>query len=192
MTLEDQIREVEKEIREVLSRSPVKMDPVHSETTRKWVLKLKPDADQALQIAALAHDIERSMLNKAQVASKEKFGNYERHKKEHSERSARIISNILKKHNFDKNFIRKVERLVLTHEFGGDKESDILKDADSLSFFESNLEDYFKRYGEEKTKFKIKFMFDRMSGKAKSIVRKFRFKNTKLESIFKEAISEKP
>ncbi len=35
-------------------------DPRHAENTLDWLLKLKPDADEALQIAALGHDIERT------------------------------------------------------------------------------------------------------------------------------------
>lgn len=35
-------------------------DPEHAQNTLEWLLKLKPDADEALQIAALGHDIERA------------------------------------------------------------------------------------------------------------------------------------
>ncbi len=52
---------VKKEIKELLLKSPLKFDPVHSALTLKWLLKLKSNADEALQIAALAHDIERAV-----------------------------------------------------------------------------------------------------------------------------------
>ena len=53
--------QIEEAIEKIISKSQVPEDPVHSKNTREWVLKLKPEADMALQIAALAHDIERSM-----------------------------------------------------------------------------------------------------------------------------------
>lgn len=34
--------------------------PIHAETVLEWLLKLKHDADETLQIAALAHDIDRA------------------------------------------------------------------------------------------------------------------------------------
>ena len=35
----------------------------HFDRTLYWVLKLKPDADEALQIAAYSHDIQRAFDN---------------------------------------------------------------------------------------------------------------------------------
>jgi len=178
---------VEKEIEEVISKSPIKIDNLHSELTRKWVLKLKPDADEALQIAALAHDIDRGATGKTEAEAD--FSDYKDFKKKHGERSARVIREILEKHGFEGNFIKKVEHLVSLHEFGGDEESDILKEADSIAFFEENIKVFFKRYGKEKTKFKIKFMYDRMLERAKKIVKVFEYDDPELNSIFKGVIS---
>ena len=56
----DSIECAKRKIRSVISKSGVPEDPVHAENVLEWVLKLKPDADEALQIAALAHDIDRA------------------------------------------------------------------------------------------------------------------------------------
>ncbi len=50
-----------KKIEKIIKNSLVTEDPIHSKNTLEWLLKLKPDADEALQIAALAHDIERAI-----------------------------------------------------------------------------------------------------------------------------------
>ncbi len=42
---------------------------------------------------------------------------------------------------------QEVHRLVCLHEVGGDLRSDLLKDADSLSYFDVNLPRYFERGG---------------------------------------------
>jgi hypothetical protein len=52
---------VKKRIEEIIKTSPVPEDPIHSKNTLEWLLWLKPDADEALQIAALGHDIERAI-----------------------------------------------------------------------------------------------------------------------------------
>lgn len=180
---------VEKEIEDVIAKSPTTTDPAHSGAARKWVFKLKPDADKAMEIAALAHDIDRGYTGKTDV-SKEDFSNYEELKIQHSKRSAEIVCKILKKHDFDEKFVERVKHLVECHEFGGDEDCDVLMDADSLAYFEANFEFYFEKFGEDKTRNKIKFMFGRMSEKAKEISRKFEYDNSELNKIFKETIAQ--
>ena len=50
-----------KEVEAILPKSPLDFDLIHSGLVLKWVLKLEPDADEALKIAALAHDIDRAI-----------------------------------------------------------------------------------------------------------------------------------
>lgn len=185
----DNLNSLKDEIKKIISKSPVKTDLAHSESTRKWILKLKPDADSALQIAALTHDIERAYESEYYNKTKEKFDNYQEHKRIHSEKSAKIVTELLKKHSFDKAFISKVKHLVLKHEFGGDTESNLLMDADSISFFEENFVQYFEKFGEEKTRKKIRFMYNRMSDDAKQIIKKFSYNNLELNSIFKDELN---
>ncbi len=188
-------KKLEKEIEKIIAKSPVKEDPSHSKSTREWVLVLKPDADEALQIAALAHDIERGFMTSDALKSVGNIMTHTHYQMQHSDRSAKIIGGLLRKHDFDKEFdkefIKKVEYLILNHEFGGDSEADILRDADSISFFDNNLPCFFKKYnGKGKVcENKIKFMYDRMSGKAKRIVKKFKYKNPELNKIFKQIVS---
>lgn len=74
------------------------------------------------------------------------------------------------------------------HEFGGDKASDVLKEADSLAYFEYNIPSYLKRNGKERTKEKIKFMYDRLSERGKGFVNKMKFEDKRIEQLVKEAI----
>ena len=180
--------ELEKEVESILSKSSVKTELAHARSARKWLLKLKPDADKALEIAALAHDIERGFEPNYDLKTQEKWSNYDEHKRIHSEKSANVISELLKKHGFDKKFIEKVKRLVLKHEVGGDEESDLVMDADSLSFFEENLVQYFEKYGEEKTRKKIKYMYQRMTEKAKKFLEDFKYNSPVLNKILEEEL----
>ena len=50
-------------------------DPIHAENTLKWVLYLKLDANDALQIAALAHDIDRA--NESRKTLRSDFSDYD-------------------------------------------------------------------------------------------------------------------
>lgn len=183
------IVKLENEIERIISKSPVKTDLAHARSAKKWILKLKPDADLPLQISALSHDIERSFQSDHYNRTKEIFDNYHENKRIHSEKSAKIIVGLLKKHGFEESFISKVEHLVLKHEFGGDEESNLLMDADSISFFEENFVQYFEKFGEEMARKKIRFMYNRMSEKARQFAKKIKYGNPKLNLIFREETS---
>ncbi len=178
-----------KELKYILPTSPIEFELKHAELVLKWVLELKPDADEALKIAAFSHDIDRA-VHKILEKDLKDYSKINEFKKEHSLRSAQIISAILAKHGYPQKTIDKVKQLVESHEFGGDPESDILKDADSIAYFEYNIPFYLKITGRERTKEKIKFMYRRMSEKAKRLVHQIRFEDKETEKLFEEAIHE--
>ena len=65
----DNIAYAKQKIHTIISKSSVPEDPAHAENTLKWLLKLKPNANEALCIAALAHDIDRADGNNKNTAS---------------------------------------------------------------------------------------------------------------------------
>jgi len=179
---------IKNEILDILPRLPLSFEKIHAELVLEWVLKLKPDADEALQIAAISHDIERAITG---ITEKDldDYSKINEFKKEHSIRSANIIIEILKKYNYSQDIINKVKQLVENHEFGGDQESDILKNADSLVYFSYNIPFNLKRMGKEKTKSKIQFMYNRLSDDAKNLVNQIKFSDKEIEELVKEAIT---
>ena len=185
---------IKQEIEEIFKKSDCanpydkEKDPNHSKFTLKWVLKLKHDADDALKISALGHDIDRA-IEKRRI-KKENFSSYEDYKREHAKESAKIICEILEKYNFDDEFIKKVQFIIQNHEFGGSEEVDILKEADSLTFFNWDIYYYIKDKGVEKTKDKIKFMYKRLSDKAKGLVKGIKFKDEEIGDLVMQVISE--
>jgi hypothetical protein len=79
-------------------------------------------------------------------------------------------------------FINVVEKIIKNHEVGGDKRSNLVKDADSISFLENLVQNYYsyrnERFGKEQallqTKKKVEWMFNRISSKkAKKIAKPF-------------------
>ena len=177
------LKNIESEIETIILQSQVPEDSIHSKNTREWVLKLKPEADMALQIAALGHDIERSIEERK--IKRENFTDYNEFKKAHSQNSATILQEILLKQDADQDFIDKVVHLVVLHEVGGTPEADILKDADSISFFDVNVPFYFQRNSEKEIAFRMKWGYQKLSQAAKSIVRNFSYDNVALEVLFR-------
>lgn len=180
------IEEVQNRIMSAIANSPVVSDTEHANRTLKWVLTLKPDADFALQIAALGHDIDRGISG----ITREKADDYKKASLDHALRSAGFIKDILVDLNFDEGFIKKVFSLVKNHEYGGDEESDILKDADTVAFFEYNIPTFFKDHGVEKTRLKIVDTLSRASDLAKGIINKFDYENIDIKELVDEVLKE--
>jgi len=179
------LNNLKKEIVDILKKSPLDFEATHARLVHKWVLTLKPNADEALQIAAWSHDIDRAVTGITEKDLKD-FSKIDEFKKEHAERSAEFISEILRKNNYSDTIIYKVKTLVSKHEVGGDEESNVLKDADSLAYFEHNIPSYLKRNGLERTKEKIKFMFERMSPAAKKIAKGLKYANLEIKKTVDE------
>ena len=179
--------EIKKEIEKLTKNSISEIEHSHSLSVLKWTIKLKPDADISLKIAALGHDIDRSFPEKR--IKSEDFDNYADYKRAHSKKSAEIISELMTKFNLDNKIIEKTRFLIENHEIGGEGDVEILKEADSLSFFENNLLDYKKknpRYFEDK----IVFMYKRLSKKAREMILKIKFQNDELKRVFMDTIEK--
>ncbi len=150
-----------------------KMD--HFERAVFWLKELKPDADEPMLIAAYAHDIARAFRKANTIENfKDKELNDEEELAKHQKDGAEIISKFLRENSYPKEDIKRVYNMVLHHEEGGDEESDLMKDADSLSFFEVNVQKFLNKFlpalGKEKIKVKFDWMFNRIaSEKAKKI-----------------------
>ena len=139
-----------------LCNSVLPEDLTHAESTQKWVLLLKPEADEILRLAALSHDIERSRPNRLR---REDFSNIDDYKNEHAIAGAEIASNLAQSVGYSAEEIARLRKLVASHEKGGtDPDIQLLTDADSLSFFENNLQYYLKRNSVGETHKKVKFM----------------------------------
>lgn len=156
-------------------------DPAHSKNTLEWLLKLEPEADIALQIAALGHDIERAIENRK--VRREHFINYDEFKAAHAKNSAKILMEIMEDCSIKKQLEDEITRLVLRHETGGDQRSNLLKDADSISFFDVNLPYYFKRNGWDETKQRCEWGYKRLSAGIRTIVMNITHEKNELNNL---------
>lgn len=178
---------VKQEIRAIIAQSSVPEDPIHAENTLQWLLKIKPDADDALQIAALAHDIDRASDQKVK---RDDYEDYDAFKAEHALHSANILRGILEAHGVCPHIIDKACHLVLHHEVGGDPEADILQDADSISYFDSNLPFYYIREGWQETKRRCLWGYRRLSPKMRTVLPSIRYQDSKLNHMLQEVVDE--
>lgn len=180
----DLYNKVEKFVVDAFMKVDKKNDVEHSKRTAYWIKKLKPDADEALLIAGVAHDIERAFYGDW------KKGSFDPNAlKKHQDLSAAEIEKFLIQENIDKKFIERVKMLVAHHEEGGDEDQNTLKDADTISFFERNFSNFISKTDKEQSKLKFDGMFNRTtSEKAKQIARPLYEKALKLPFCTKNGI----
>jgi len=115
-------------------------DRDHLTRAGDWMLVLAPDAPEHLVIAALLHDMERSVpggpvLDMATVRWDDPVYN-----DAHTGRSAVIVPEWLAGQGASRELAAAVARPIREHEFGGSPEGDLMQAADSISYLESNAE----------------------------------------------------
>jgi hypothetical protein len=183
----ESIERVRARIREVIAGSSVPEDPRHSTNTLEWLLKFQPCADEALQLAALGHDIDRAVEGSKVLRSD--FSDYDDFKAAHARHSAEMLLEILQQCGVeDPALADEVYRLVCSHEVGGDARSDLLVDADSLSYFDVNLPLYRERNSREETLRRCAWGFRRLSRRARFIAAKLHPHDDELAQLMEEAM----
>jgi hypothetical protein len=90
----------------------------------------------------------------------------------------------------------KILSLIKNHELGQTKDSDldVLNDADSLSFFKVNLLAYAERNDESEILFRMMWGYQRLSERARQIIKEFHYENERLHEFLQQILSseEKP
>ncbi len=183
---EDRILKLEKKIAAMLEHSAFPEEPIHSLNTLEWVLELQPDADDALRIAALGHDIERS--DEKRKVRAEGYDTYERFKEAHAINSAEILSEIMEEMGFAPEFTADVARLTAHHESGGDDREDLLKNADTLSFFQVCLPLYFDRHGAVITRKRLVWGYRKLPPELRKRVASMEYPDPELQKLVLESI----
>ncbi len=179
---------VKKRIEEIIRTSPVPEDPIHAKNTLEWLLWLKPDAEEALQIAALGHDIERA-IEERKVRQGD-YKNYDEFKDAHAANSAKILAEIMRGCTAGRELVDDTFFLVCHHETGATRHADTLRDADSISFFHVNLPYYFIRNGVEETKRRYLWGYRRLPDNLKRLVGEFDYQDRELASLSRTCVGE--
>lgn len=176
------LKSLKAELSDIFSQAEFKLESAHSLDMLEWVKKIEPNPSIALQIAALSHDIDRGIKPMVKRQENETYDDY---KARHAERSAQLIAELMRKYGYSKDLIDETSRLVRNHEIGGDRETDVLMDADSISFFSCNIDWYYKYKNNnlEETRKGIQYKYGRSTPRAKKLIRTIEVKNKLLRDM---------
>lgn len=139
----------------------------HLVKTDMWLLRLQPEASEALRLAALTHDMERAFPGPDSPTSQ--GGVDHAYNRAHAARSATVVGVFLREQGAADSLIEKVMALVCVHEDGGWSEANLLQAADSLSFLEVNIPLFLRSIGKdddgrkrEQVRAKFNWMYERI------------------------------
>jgi hypothetical protein len=177
---------VRKRIDDIIVQSPFPEEPFHSINTLEWLLRLDPEADDILKIAALGHDIERAVpARKVKAAD---YDTYDDYMEAHARKSADILTEILVECGVAPEATDEIAFLVAHHETGGGERLDLLMNADVLSFFHVCLPLYFDRKGPEITRKRMVWGYKKLSPESRRKVAEIEFPDPELGNLVRDTI----
>ena len=156
-----------------LAKPLVRADYNHALDTWQWALRLDPEADLAVQLAALLHDVER-LATEADRRIEHHAADYQAFKDGHAARGAEMAGALLAEAGVDGETRRRTARLIAAHEHAaaapGNPDAGaiaLLNDADALSFFSLNSVGYLDYFGPEATRRKVAYTLRRLRPEAR-------------------------
>ncbi|MBM3247413.1 DUF4202 domain-containing protein [Candidatus Pacearchaeota archaeon] len=172
---------IEEELLELLKQNPEELK--HAKDTLNWLIIINPNSDAIQRISALGHDIERAINPWKLNGHVDEKLNEKDFRMEHAKRSAEILKNILLKHKISEIEIQRMQNMVLNHEFGGNSEANLVRDADSLANFQW-VDDMWGTIDRVSLEDVMRRMFNRMSEEKKKFAKQVEFKHAEVKKMF--------
>jgi hypothetical protein len=127
------------ELREaVFTRIEDYYDREHLTRAGDWMLVIEPEAPEHLVLAALTHDLERSVPGGPKLEMATTPWDDRAYNDAHTGRSAELVPPWLAEQGAPPAWVDAVAQPIREHEFGGSPEGDLMQAVDSISFLETN------------------------------------------------------
>jgi hypothetical protein len=139
----------------------------HAELVSEWVRRLRPQASEALLLAARAHHIRRWTVPRSSYPDGR--GGYLRWRRDLHEMHATETANILRAHGYDQETIDRVARIVRKENLAGDLDVQALEDALCLVFLETQLHDLARQLDEDRMADVLQKTWRKMSDEGKRL-----------------------
>jgi hypothetical protein len=112
-------------------------EPAHAELMTEWVMRLRPDASEALLLAARAHHIRRWAVPRSTYPDGR--AGYLRWRRDLHQRHAADIGSIMGDAGYDAPTIARVQDIVRKRGLGRDDDVQVLEDALCLVFIQTQF-----------------------------------------------------
>jgi hypothetical protein len=134
-----------------------------------WLLRLTPDAAEAVQLAARGHTLRRWEIPRTRYPND--TSGYHAWREATAAHSADAAETLLRPIGYSDELIRRVRQLITRELFPRDSDAQRLEDADCLAFLELKLTDYLDRWDEERLARILNGTWMKMSKGARTLAR---------------------
>ena len=152
------------------SRRAVAIERAHALDTWQWVLRVRPFATMAAQIAALFHDVER-LASESGRCVEPLAPDVIAYKDAHARVGAAMTRAVLHRVGVDPEIVDRACDIVERHERGGsDEELRAVVDADALSFLSLGAAPWADELGGEAARRKVARTAARLGGRRRAVL----------------------
>lgn len=123
---------------DIFSRIDAYYDRDHLTRAGDWMLVICPEAEDHLIVAALLHDLERSVPGGPVLDMARDPWDDPGYNTAHTSRSAQVVHDWLLERQAPGQLADAVMEPIRQHEFGGSPDGDLMQAADSISYLETN------------------------------------------------------
>ena len=131
----------------VVRGAPIPLALAHGRLASEWVHELRPEADDALVLAARAHHLRRWEVPRSSYP--EGRPAYLRWRRDQKLRHARDIEVILRDVGYDDAVVERVQALIRRDNLSTDADAQVVEDAACLVFIETQLAEMTPRFERE-------------------------------------------
>ena len=156
----------EENSRDPNSENGVPRELLYAQRLEKWVLKLCPDAGEALRLAARCQHLRRWQIPRSSRPMTR--AGYLKWRADLKKFHAQKAGDILREIGYDDGTIRRVQELNLKKNFPADAETRVLEDALCLVFLEFQFAELAAKTDEDKTINALQKSWQKMTGAARA------------------------
>ena len=150
---------------ELVDGTPKPRELVYAQRLTDWVLRLAPNASEALRIAARGQHVQRWTVPRERY-ERDRRG-YLRWREVLKAFHAKTVADLMQQEGYPENMIQQVERLITKKQLGTDSDTQTLEDALCLVFLESQFSDLRRKTPDEKMEEVLRKTWQKMSERAR-------------------------
>ena len=145
---------------------------IYSKSLTEWVLKLDPQASEALRVAARGQHIGRWTIPRSEYPTGR--SGYLRWREELKAFHVEKVGGILRDIGYDEDFIERVASLMSKNNMKEDPDAQTLEDGLCLVFFETQFMDLVEKTPADKMKIVVRKTWKKMGPKGREIALKMK------------------
>ena len=138
---------------------------VYAQRLTDWVLRLAPDASEALRLAACGQHVQRWTVPRERYERNRQ--GYLRWREVLKTFHAKTVADLMRQEGYPEDMIQQVERLIKKKQLGADPDTQSLEDALCLVFLESQFSDLRRKTPDDKMQDVLRKTWQKMSERAR-------------------------